>query len=86
LNIKGKKTDLGENCIMMNFTACILHIILSRVIKWRRMRGAGHVAHIGEGRHGYRVLVGRSEGKGPPGRPRLRWKDNTGLDLNGHTG
>jgi hypothetical protein len=27
--LKGRKTDHGENCIMMNFTACILHRILS---------------------------------------------------------
>jgi hypothetical protein len=26
--LKGRKTDHGENCIMMNFTACILHRIL----------------------------------------------------------
>jgi hypothetical protein len=26
---KGRKMDRGENCIMMNFTACILHLILS---------------------------------------------------------
>jgi hypothetical protein len=25
---KREKTDRGENCIMMNFTACILHRIL----------------------------------------------------------
>jgi hypothetical protein len=25
---KGKKTDRGENSIMVNFTACILHLIL----------------------------------------------------------
>jgi hypothetical protein len=28
LHLKGSKTDRGENCIMMNFTACILHRIL----------------------------------------------------------
>jgi hypothetical protein len=33
-----------------------------RVIK-ARMRWAGHVARIGEGRGAYRVLVGRPEGK-----------------------
>jgi hypothetical protein len=43
-----------------------------RVIKSRRMRWAGHVAHIGEGRGVYRVLVGRPEGKRPLGRPRRR--------------
>jgi hypothetical protein len=31
-----------------------------RVIKSRRMRGAGHVALMGEGRGVYRVLLGRS--------------------------
>jgi hypothetical protein len=52
-----------------------------RVIKSRRMRWAGHVAHMGEGRGAYRVLVGRSEGKRPLGRPRRRWKDNIKMDL-----
>jgi hypothetical protein len=33
-----------------------------RVIKSRRMRWAGHVARMGEGRGIYRVLVGRPEG------------------------
>jgi hypothetical protein len=44
-----------------------------RVIKSRRMRWAGHVAPVEEGRGVYRVLVGRSEGKRPLGRPRHRW-------------
>jgi hypothetical protein len=44
-----------------------------RVIKSRRMKWAGHVARMGEGRGVYRVLVGRPEGKRPLGRPRRRW-------------
>jgi hypothetical protein len=52
-----------------------------RVIKSRRMRWAGHVARMGEGKGAYRVLVGRSEGKRPLGRPRRRWEDNIKLDL-----
>jgi len=32
------------------------------------MRWAGHVAHIGETRKDYRILVMKSEGKGPFGR------------------
>jgi hypothetical protein len=48
--IKGRKTGHGENCIMMNFIACILHRILLTVIKSRRMRWAGHVVCMGEGR------------------------------------
>jgi hypothetical protein len=47
------------------------------VIKSRRMRWAGHVAHMGEGRVVYRVLVGKPEG----GRPRRRWEDNIRMDL-----
>jgi len=34
-----------------------------RLIKWRRMRWTGHVAHMGEERGVYRVLVGKPEGK-----------------------
>jgi hypothetical protein len=44
-----------------------------RVIKSRRMRWAGHVARMEEGRSVYRVLVGRPERKRPLGRPRHRW-------------
>jgi hypothetical protein len=51
-----------------------------RVIKSTRMRWAGHVAHMGEGRGVYRVLVGRPEGKRPLGRPRCRWDDNINMD------
>jgi hypothetical protein len=40
-----------------------------RVIKSRRMRWAGHVARMGEGRGVYRVLVGKPEGKRPWGEP-----------------
>jgi hypothetical protein len=52
-----------------------------RMIKSRRMRWAGHVARLGEGRGVYRVLVGRPEGKRPLGRPRRRWEDNIKMDL-----
>jgi hypothetical protein len=51
------------------------------VIKWRRMRWAGHVARIGEERGLYRVLVGKPEGKRPLGRTRRRWVDNIRMDL-----
>ena len=52
-----------------------------RVIKLRRIRWAGHVAHMGEERGVYRVLVGKPEGKRPLGRPRCRWVDNIQMDL-----
>jgi hypothetical protein len=45
------------------------------------MRGAGHVARMGEKRGAYRILVGRPEGRRPLGRPRRRWEDNIKMDL-----
>ena len=52
-----------------------------RVVKSRRMRWAGHVARMGEGRGVHRVLVGKPEGKRPLGRPRRRWEDNIKMDI-----
>jgi hypothetical protein len=43
-----------------------------RQIKSRRMRWAGHVACMGEGRNVYRVLVGKPEGKKTLEKPRCR--------------
>jgi hypothetical protein len=54
---------------------------MTRIIKPRRMRWAGHVARMGEKRNVYRLLVGKREGKRPLGRPRLRWIDNIKMDL-----
>ena len=51
------------------------------VIKSRRMRWAGHVARMGDGRDVYRVLAGKPEGKRSFGRPRRRWGDNIKMDL-----
>jgi hypothetical protein len=52
-----------------------------RVNKSRRMRWAGHVASMEEGRGVRRVFVGRPEGKRPLGRLRRRWEDNIKMDL-----
>ena len=45
----------------LNDLYCSPNIV--RVIKWRRMRWAGHVARMGEEMGVYRVLVGKPEGK-----------------------
>ena len=52
-----------------------------RLIKSRRMRWAGHVLRMGQGRGVYRVLVWKPGGKRPLGRPRRRWEDNIKMDL-----
>ena len=51
-----------------------------RVVKSRRMWLAGNVASMGEGRGVHRVLVWKSEGKRPLGRPRRRWEDYIKMD------
>ena len=45
------------------------------------MRWVRHVAHIGERRGIFQVLVGKPEGKRPLGRLRHRWEDNIKMGL-----
>ena len=52
-----------------------------RVIKSRRLRWAGHVAIMEEGRNALKILTGKPTGKRPLGRPRRRWEDNIRMDL-----
>jgi hypothetical protein len=52
-----------------------------RQIKSWRMRGAGDVAHMGEGRTVYKVSVGKPKGKRPLGTLRCRWEDGIRMDL-----
>ena len=52
-----------------------------RSLKSRRMRWAGHTAHMEHCKNAYRVLVGKLEGKRPLGRPRRRWEDNIKMDF-----
>jgi hypothetical protein len=54
---------------------------ITRVMKSRILRWAGHVARKGERRGAYRALVGKPEGRRPLGRPRRRWEDNIKIDL-----
>ena len=50
--------------------------------RWRALvRWAGHVARMGERRGVFGFLVGKTEGKRPLGRPRLRWEGNIKMDL-----
>jgi len=44
-----------------------------QVIKSRRTRWTEHVAHMGEERGVYRLLVGKPEGRRLLGRPMHRW-------------
>ena len=47
------------------------------MIKSRRLRWAGHVARMEEGRSAFKILTGKPTGK----RLRRRWEDNIRMDL-----
>jgi hypothetical protein len=62
-----KWQETAEDCIMSFITSPnIIHMIKSGRMGW-----VGHVAHIGEMRNAYSVLVGKPEGKRPLGRPKI---------------
>ena len=46
------------------------------VIKSRRLRWAGYVARIEEGRFAFKILTGKPTGKRLLRRPRRRWEDS----------
>ena len=48
-------------------------VLLTQYSAGHKMRLAGHVAHMGEERGVYRVLLGKPEERRPLGRPRRRW-------------
>ena len=52
-----------------------------RVIKSKRLRWAGHVARMEEGRSALKILTGKPTGKRPLGRPRRRCEDNIRMDI-----
>jgi hypothetical protein len=52
-----------------------------RVIKPRRMRWAGYVAHMRARRNACSIMVGNPERKRPVERPGCRWKDNIKMVL-----
>jgi hypothetical protein len=89
--LNAQKRDKWTACIN-EFYVFIIYLFLyvylfiflaqySSVKKSRRMRWAGHVAHMKERRGIYRVLVGKPEGKRPLGRPRLGWEDSIKMNL-----
>ena len=52
-----------------------------RVIKSRRLRWAGRVARMEEGRSAFKISTGTPAGKRLLGRPRRTWEDKIRMDL-----
>ena len=48
-----------------------------------RLRWAGPVARMEEGRSAFKLLASKPTGKRPLGRPKRRWEDNIRMDLEG---
>ena len=67
---------------MRNFIVCTVHLrYIVTVIKSRKLRCAGHVVRMEEGRIAFKILTDKPTGKGPLGMPWRRWKDNIRMDL-----
>jgi hypothetical protein len=50
------------------------------MIKSKRLRWAGYVAHMEESRGVYRILMRKPERRRSLGRPRRTWEDNIKMD------
>ena len=50
-------------------------------IKYRRLRWAGHVARLDEGRSAFKILTDNPTGYRPLGRPKRSWEDKIIMDL-----
>jgi hypothetical protein len=81
LRISGPKRDEVMGEWRKLYSGELYNLFLSpfiiRQIKSRRMRWAGHVARMGEGRKVYRILMRKPERKRPLERPRHRWEDGS---------
>jgi hypothetical protein len=51
------------------------------VNKSGRLKWAGHVAKMEEGRSAFKILTGKPSGKIPLGRPRRTQEDNIRMDI-----
>jgi len=75
------EAQLSSGCCCCRYQ---LFVVLdsTRVVKSNgNMRWESNVARMGLMRNVYNILVAKSEGKRPLGRPRRRWKYNVLMDL-----
>ena len=56
--------------------ADIIRTLMSRELRW-----AGNVARTGARRRAHKLPLGKPEGEGQLGRPKIRWEDNIICDL-----
>ena len=54
---------------------------IAKAVKARRLRWAGHVVRMEEGRSAFKILTSKPTGRRPLGRLSRRWEDNIRRDL-----
>ena len=54
----GMRIGSGEGSTIRNYIVFTVHLNIIRVIKSRRLRWAGHVARMEEGRSAFKILTG----------------------------
>ena len=77
---RGMRMGSGEGFTIRNFIVCTVHLIV-RVIKSRRLRWAGHVARMEEGKSAFKILTRKPIGKTPLRKYRCRLEDNIRMNL-----
>jgi hypothetical protein len=60
---------LDKITLIWSFITCTLQKNIIRMMKSRKMRGAGPVARMEDNGNDYRVLVGKPEGQRSVGKP-----------------
>ena len=73
------QSPMGEGEDFRSISGIGPHIV--GVIKFRRLRLAGHVARMEESRSSFKILTGKAIGKRLLGRPRRRWEGNIRMNL-----
>ena len=84
MRIFGPKRDAnGEWRMLQNEKLHNLYRLpnIVRMIKFRRLRWAGHVVRIEEGRSSFKIVTNTPTGNTSLGRPRRRWEDNIRMCL-----
>ena len=71
----------GEESTMRNVIVLYRSPNIVRVITSRRLRWAGHVVRMEEGRSAFKIVTCKPSGKRPSWRPRRRWEDNIRMGL-----
>jgi hypothetical protein len=75
-----KWREAAEDCIIEELHKSYASPSIVRLIKWKTIRWARHVAGLGETRNAHKILVEKPEGKRPLRSFWLRWYNNIKMD------